>query len=118
MSSRDQNTDQLELPKSGPVGRLLELIAGAVWWSILVVLVLLALYAGIGRQLTAQVDRFSDRIAAEISAQTGLDVDITRLSSSWNWLDPSLTASGLTLSNPDSGRTIAELEHLRLPFLR
>ncbi|OZC37907.1 hypothetical protein B9Q17_15305 [Marinobacter vinifirmus] len=114
MSSRDQNTDQPELPKSGPVGRLLELIAGAVWWSILVVLVLLALYAGIGRQLTAQVDRFSDRIAAEISAQTGLGVDITRLSSSWNWLDPSLTASGLTLSNPDSGRTIAELEHLRL----
>ena len=113
MSSRDQNTDQLELPKSGPVGRLLELIAGAVWWSILVVLVLLALYAGIGRQLTAQVDRFSDRIAAEISSQTGLDVDITRLSSSWNWLDPSLTAS-VTLSNPDSGRTIAELEHLRL----
>ena len=40
-----------------------------------------------------------------------------RLSSSWNWLDPSLTASGLTLSNPDSGRTIAELEHLRLRLI-
>ena len=114
MSSLDHDTNQPELPPSGPVGRLLELIAGIVWWSILVVLVLLALYAGIGRQLTAQVDRFSDRIAAEISAQTGLEVEINRLSSSWSWLDPSLIASGLTLSSPDSGLTIAELDHLRL----
>lgn len=114
MSSRDRETEVPESQGAGPVGRLLAAVSGVVWWSILAVLVLLALYAGIGRQLTANIDAFSDRLAQEISAQAGLDVQIHRLSSNWNWLDPSVTAKDITLTNPDTGVTLANLEHLRL----
>jgi len=114
MPSHDHHTDPSELPRGGPVGRLLEAVASAVWWSILVLLVLLALYAGLGRQLTANIDRFSDRIESALEEQTGLEIGIGHLSASWTWLDPSLTATDLSVSNPTTGTHIAQLDHLRL----
>jgi len=96
------------------MSRLLSRLASLVWWSILVVLVLLALYAAIGRQLTANINTYKDDLAAVISEQTGLDIQIGRLSSRWNWLDPSLIASNLVVRTPDNNLLDGNLEYLRL----
>src|SRR5690554_4148399 len=86
-----------------PPIRLMALFTGAVWWVLLVVLVLLALYAGIGRQLTQNVDSFREDLARELSARLEHDVSIGSLSSRWYWLDPSFTARDIDVINPDTG---------------
>src|SRR5690606_18300304 len=93
MSSRDQDRVQADPPPGGLVGRVLASLASLVWWSLLVFLVLLALYAGLGRQLTANIDQFSARAAQILSEKTGLEVSVGHLSSSWQWLNPSITRS-------------------------
>ncbi|WP_323752472.1 YhdP family protein [Marinobacter sp.] len=119
MSIRDEGSVQADPPPGGLLGRVLAGIASCVWWALLICLVLLALYAGIGRQLTANIDRFSDRTAQMLTEQTGFEVNIGRLSSSWQWLNPSITASDITVQNPDTGEVVADLDHLsaKLDFL-
>ncbi|MGC8121154.1 YhdP family protein [Marinobacter sp. VGCF2001] len=114
MSIREPDSSQPAEDDRGLVARGLAGFASVVWWAILVVLVLFALYVGVGRQLTASLDRFSDELAGELSAATGLDVSVGSLSSQWYWLDPSITAKDITVRSPDSGRLEAELEHLAL----
>jgi len=119
MSIRDEDSVQADPPPGGLIGRVLAGVASCVWWALLVFLVLLALYAGIGRQLTANIDQFTDRTARILSEQTGLDVSIGRLSSSWQWLNPSVTASEITVRHPETGKVVADLEYLnaKLDFL-
>ncbi|MBJ6137270.1 YhdP family protein [Marinobacter litoralis] len=119
MSIRDEGSVQANTPPGGLVGRVLTGIASCVWWALLVCLVLLALYAGIGRQLTANIDQFSDRTARILSEQTGFEVSIGRLSSSWQWLNPSITANEILVRHPGTGKVVADLEHLsaKLDFL-
>ncbi|WP_100638654.1 YhdP family protein [Marinobacter salexigens] len=102
-------------PNSQPV-RLMALFTGAVWWLLLAVLVLLALYAGIGRQLTQNVDSFRDELARELTDRLGHEVSIGRLSSRWYWLDPSFTAQDIEVINPDSGDRVLNLQHLTIRF--
>ncbi|WP_158007585.1 YhdP family protein [Marinobacter sp. X15-166B] len=99
---------QQELP--GPLVRAVYRGATAVWWSLVVVLVLLALYAGIGRQLAQHVDDFRPEIAARLSAALGQPVTIGRLSARWEWLDPVLEARHVQVGDEGS----ASLDHLRL----
>lgn len=101
--------------ESQPV-RLMALLTNAVWWLLLVVLVLLALYAGIGRQLTQNVDAFRGELSQELSARLGHDVSIGSLSSRWFWLDPSFTAQDIEVTNPDSGQRVVSLQHLTIRF--
>jgi len=96
------------------MSRILSRLASLVWWSLLVVLVLLALYAAIGRQLTASINTYTDELAIAISEQTGLSVSIGQLSSRWNWLDPTVRASDLVVRSPDSDTLTARLEHLQV----
>ncbi len=96
------------------MSRLLSRLASLVWWSLLVVLVLLALYAASGRQLTANINAYSDELANALSEQTGLTVSIAQLSSRWNWLDPTLVASNVIVRSPNSDTLTANLEHLRV----
>jgi len=99
--------------------RLAAAIASMVWWGVLTVLLLFALYVGIGRQLTRDIDAYSTDLAQELSERTGHKIAIGGLSSRWFWLDPSFTATDVVVSAGDSGETIAKLEHLqiRLNFL-
>ena len=96
--------------------RLIALLSSAIWWSLVVVLVLFALYAGIGRQLTQNVDAFRDDLSRELSDRLGHDVRIGRLSSRWFWLDPSFTAQNIEVTNPDSGVQVLSLQHLTIRF--
>ncbi|WP_417520846.1 YhdP family protein [Marinobacter sp.] len=102
-------------PDSQPV-RLMAVLTNAVWWLLLVVLVLLALYAGIGRQLTQNVDAFRDDLSRELSTRLGHEVSIGSLSSRWFWLDPSFTAQNIDVTNPDSGVRVVSLQHLTIRF--
>ncbi|MDX1633870.1 MAG: YhdP family protein [Marinobacter sp.] len=98
-----------------PFSRVLLRIANLVWWLVLVVLVLLALYAGIGRQLTQNIDSHRQDIEQILSRELGRPVAIESLQASWQWLDPVLQASGLRVHHQDDpDRIIAELQHLRI----
>ncbi|MEX2474939.1 YhdP family protein [Marinobacter sp.] len=94
--------------------RLASRLAGLVWWLLLVVLVLLALYAGIGRQLTQNIDSFRDDIERRLSEELGQDITIGSLNASWNWLDPSLEAQDLRVRNAPGGDVVGSLQHLRI----
>ncbi len=94
--------------------RLAALATSIVWWFLLVVLLLFALYAGIGRQLTRNVDAFSDDLARELSVRLGQTVSIGELSSQWYWLDPSFTARQISVTNAGSETSVISLEHLRI----
>lgn len=94
--------------------RLAALATSIVWWFLLIVLLLFALYAGIGRQLTRNVDAFSDDLARELSVRLGQTVSIGELSSQWYWLDPSFTARQISVTNAGSDTSVASLEHLRI----
>lgn len=100
-------------PESTPV-RLVSRLASLVWWMLLVALVLLALYAGIGRQLTQNIDSFRDEIEARLSQKLGHEISIGSLSSSWNWLDPSLDARNLIVLSEDGEEVAASLQQLRV----
>ena len=116
MSSADHEPPLPEnLPESPPV-RLLARLASLIWWMLLALLVLLALYAGLGRQLTQNVDSFRDDLAQELSNRLGHDVSIGGLSSQWYWLDPAFTARDIQISHPDTGVVVANLQHLNIRF--
>lgn len=94
-----------------------------VWWLVLVVLILLALYAGLGRQLTKDIDQYRTAIEQRLTDELGQRVTISELSAHWQWLDPIVTADGLALypkieADGNSGNSDAEpalrLRHLRL----
>ncbi len=98
-------------------------VATLVWWLVLVVLILLALYAGLGRQLTKDIDQYRTAIEQRLTDELGRRVTISELSANWQWLDPIVTADGLALyskveANGDSGKSDTEpavrLRHLRL----
>ena len=98
-----------------PLFRVLLRIANLVWWLVLVVLVLLALYAGIGRQLTQNIDSHRQQLEQILSRELGRPVTIEGIQASWQWLDPVLQARGLRVYHQnDPDRTIAELQHLRI----
>lgn len=99
-----------------PKFRLITLFSRVVWWLLLVVLVLFALYVGIGRQLTQNVDKFRSDLTHELSARLGHDVTIGSLSSRWYWLDPSFTAQDIEITNPDTGVPVLNLQHLTIRF--
>lgn len=116
MSSADQQPRYAEpLPESPPV-RLLARLASLVWWMLLFLLVLLALYAGLGRQLTQNIDQFREDLALELSRQLGHDVSIGSISSRWYWLDPAFTATDIRVSHPDTGIPVADLQYLNIRF--
>ncbi|KAA1176351.1 hypothetical protein FWJ25_04260 [Marinobacter salinexigens] len=103
------------VPESSPV-RLMARLSSLVWWLLLALLLLFALYAGIGRQLTRNIDAFTDELAYELSTRTGQSVTIGSLESSWIWLDPSFIARDISVSNPETGIPVADVEYLRVRF--
>ena len=114
MSSTDHEPPLPEnLPESPPV-RLAARLTSLIWWLLLVVLVLFALYAGLGRQLTRNVDSFRDDLARELSDRLGHNVSIGSLSSRWYWLDPSFFARDIRVSNTETGVVVANLEYLNI----
>lgn len=116
MSSTDHEPPLPEnLPESPPV-RLAARLSSLIWWLLLVVLVLFALYAGLGRQLTQNIDSFRDDLARELSDRLGHEVTIGSLASRWYWLDPSFSARNIRVSHPETGVVVANLQYLNVRF--
>ena len=114
MSSADHGPPLTNLPPESRPVRLAARLASLVWWSLLAVLLLFALYAGIGRQLTQNIDSFRDNLEAELSARTGRQVKIGGLDARWNWLDPTILARDIDITEPGTGDYVARLQHLRI----
>ncbi|QSP94537.1 hypothetical protein LPB19_15375 [Marinobacter salinisoli] len=116
MSATGDERSSTESPPEKPSMRLAARLSSAVWWLLLFVLVLFALYAGLGRQLTSNIDSYTADLATELSARLGHPVSIGQLSSRWFWLDPSFTARDVVINKPDSDQALAQIEYLRVRF--
>ena len=95
--------------------RLLSGVASLIWWLLLIVIVLLALYAGVGRQVTQNINDYRAGIEQRLSSELGQPVSIGALSSSWNWLDPTIVARDIVvLSEEGSGDVAGSLQSVRV----
>lgn len=108
--------------ENAPV-RLASRLASLVWRLLLAVLVLLALYAGIGRQLTQNISDYRSEIEQRLSEELGYPVTIAHVSARWQWLDPILEARGIVVSRPQppdatgdptQEAAVGSLRHLRI----
>ena len=71
----------------------------ALLWSVaLLLLVLLALYASLGRQYIGLVSRYQSDIFAQLEAFTGIPLAAEQLEGSWSGLSPVLTVSQLDIA--------------------
>ena len=97
---------------------LLRIVSGAaslIWWLLLAVVVLLALYAGIGRQVTQNINEYRSSIEQRLSSELGQPVSIGSLSSSWNWLDPTIVARDIVVvSENDRSDVAGSLKSVRI----
>lgn len=99
----------------GGVIGLLSKLANLVWWLLLAVLVIAALYAGLGRQFTQNIDDYRAEIEQELSERLGHDVRIGSLSSRWTWLNPTVIARHLVVKQEaDDDEIVASLQTLRV----
>ncbi len=89
--------------------------ASLIWWLLLAVVVLLALYAGIGRQVTQNINEYRSSIEQRLSSELGQPVSIGALSSSWNWLDPTIVARDIVVvSENDRSDVAGSLKSIRI----
>ncbi|MDX1590032.1 MAG: AsmA-like C-terminal region-containing protein [Oleiphilaceae bacterium] len=93
--------------------RLLRLLANLVWGLALMMLLLLALYVGLGRQVMNNLHHYTDELETRIADELGRSVSIDRLEGDWRGLDPVLKISGLEVLEAD-GESLASLGDLRL----
>jgi len=100
---------KLSLPQ-----RLLRWSVNIVWLSVLTVLILVALYVGLGRQVMGNLHHFKGDIEQQVSSIVGQPVSIERIRGEWQGLDPILRVQGVALQGVDSERTVASLGELRL----
>lgn len=73
-----------------------------VWALALVVLVLLALYASLGRQYIGLLGEYRQQILAELTARTGVSMSLDTLGARWSGLAPVVEVSGLTIGSQDA----------------
>lgn len=100
-------------PNSLPL-RWLARLSALVWWLALALLLLLALYAGLGRQLTADMNQYRDTLQTQLSEQLGDTVSIGELSARWYWLNPEFSAKDVMVTETGLDEPLAYLRHLRM----
>ena len=104
-----------EPPERSLLYRVVMHLTSLVWSVVLVVLVILALYAGIGHQVTRSIDDYRGQLEQTLSRSLGQRVTINHLDASWRWLDPVIEAHGVAVSSPDApDEADITLQHLRL----
>ncbi len=70
------------------LGRLFRQLYSLLWGTALLVLVLLALYASLGRQYIGLVDRYQDEIFQRAEAYSGIPLKASAMHGSWAGLSP------------------------------
>lgn len=94
--------------------RLLRWCVNTIWYGVLTILILVALYVGLGRQVMGNLNHFKTEIEQQISSVVGQPVSIERIRGGWRGLDPILRVEGVELAGVDGGRAVASLGELRL----
>ncbi|TGN40016.1 YhdP family phospholipid transporter [Marinobacter confluentis] len=102
-----------EKPKGFAI-RTLAKLATLFWWLLLAVLVLAALYAGLGRQITQNIDDYRPQIEQQLSDLVGQEIVIGSLSSRWNWLNPTIIARDLSMKPTAGEADVGSLQSLRV----
>ncbi|MFZ5957600.1 YhdP family protein [Pseudomonas knackmussii] len=87
--------------------RLLRLLLGLC----ALVLVLLALYVSLGRQLAPLLGEYRDDLVAQVHERLGIPVEIGELEGSWQGFGPIITVHDIQLGE---GKDALRLEHVRL----
>lgn len=72
----------------------------AIGMGLLLCIMVLAAYQGLGYTLIGQIYRFTDDLAELISQQTGLGVSIVDLQGEWQEFDPVFNLAGVTIEVP------------------
>ena len=91
---------------------LINRLVTLVWIGALTVLILAALYVGLGRQVMANLHYYESDIEASLSQALGQPVRIRKLAGQWQGLDPVILATDLGVGAQDESR--ASLRHLRI----
>ena len=94
--------------------RWLARLSALVRWLALALLLLLALYAGLGRQLTVDMSQYRDTLQTQLLEQLGYTVSIGELSARWYWLNPEFSAKELRVAETGLDEPLAYLKQLRL----
>lgn len=95
--------------------RLARRLAGLVWWLAVVLLVLMALYVGIGRQLTQNIGDYRQSVERLLSDSLGYEVSIGSLQAHWRWLDPVLETGALRVRLADAPeQPLVDVGHVRI----
>ena len=92
--------------------RLLRWAVNLVWTLALLVLVLVALYIGLGRQVMGNVHHFQNQIEQHLEVLLGQPVSIGRVEGDWRGSDPILRVNDLRLDG--GGGDGASLGELRI----
>ena len=58
-------------------------LASALWATLVVLLVLLAVYVSVGRLLISNIDRYSDGILQELNIRAPFDIEAAGVSGQW-----------------------------------
>lgn len=94
--------------------RLLRWGVNLIWYGVLTVLILVALYVGLGRQVMSNLHHFKADIEQQVTSVIGQSVTIERIRGEWRGLDPILRVEGVKLTGASSDRTVASLGELHL----
>lgn len=78
-------------------GQVTRRLTNVFWSLVVVVLVVSAIFVGVGRQLTDNIDAFRSDLENLLTDSLGYRVEIDELRARWHWLDPVLQASGVRL---------------------
>lgn len=77
--------------------RILKKLQQQVVWVLVVALLLLATYVSIGREFMPVVSRYADFLEEQITAITGLSVNVDSLTGSFQGFNPSIRINGLRI---------------------
>ncbi|WP_179105690.1 YhdP family protein [Vreelandella utahensis] len=91
---------------------LLNRLVTVVWISTLTLLILAALYVGLGRQVMANLHHFETEIETALTQALGRPVHLSDLSGDWQGLDPVLRVGEMTVG--ERGQEDVSLGHLKV----
>lgn len=79
-----------------------------LWTALAVLLVLLALYASLGRQYIGLLEQYQQQVFSQLEEYTGLELAAEQLSADWSGLSPVIHFRGLRLGS-EQAISVAEL---------
>lgn len=81
--------------------KLTRILVRRFWGACAFLLISLAVFVAVGRELSPKLDRYKDDLASYIGDQLGVDIVIESLAFDWTGLSPELSLGGVSLLNTD-----------------